>query len=381
VIVDRADRGCCTGSSCADAKAYERTKTLLAVARLLLTVALLVVVVLSGASSWLAEALSRPGNHFYLNTAVYALILGAGYHLFFIWLDFYSGYVMEHRYGLSNQTAAAWLKKELKVTLLSLAVFLIATETLYYCLKRFPQFWWLPAAGAWLAFRIIAAKIVPTLIIPLFYRCRTLANETLKRRLMNLSFACGVPVRNVFEIELSSETTKANAGVVGWGRSRRILLGDTLLKNYSPQEIEAVFAHELAHIRLRHIWKLIGFASACWLIGFYVTFLLFRAIMDSLGRVVWDTAGFPLLALLMMTAGLALTPFQLWYSRHVEKQADLFAAKHIEHPQHLASALRKLARQNLADSTPPRLREIFFCDHPPLSKRVAYITTPAQQDY
>ncbi|MHC4153763.1 MAG: M48 family metalloprotease [Planctomycetota bacterium] len=180
-------------------------------------------------------------------------------------------------------------------------------------------------------------------------------------------------MKEVFEIKLSKETKKANAGVAGLGRSRRILLGDTLLNNFTDDEIQAVFAHELGHVRLRHIWKILAFGAVVSFISFYLTFLLFEA-----GARVFafsgphDIAAFPLLALILMVVGLTLMPTQLWFLRRLEKQADMFAVEHIENAQSFACALTKLADQNLIDTSPGRLEEILLYDHPPISKRLSY---------
>jgi STE24 endopeptidase len=207
----------------------------------------------------------------------------------------------------------------------------------------------------------------------LFYKCNPLANKELKERLLRLGKNCGVIIKEVFEVRLSKDTKKANAAVAGLGKGRRILLGDTLLESYSEEEIEAVFAHELGHIRLFHIAKIVGFGTAISLVSFYLTFLLFEAGISFLAtNQIHDIVAFPLLALILMVVGLILMPIQLGHLRHLEKQADLFAVEHIENRQSFASAMAKLANQNLIDPSPSRTEELLLYDHPPISKRLCY---------
>jgi STE24 endopeptidase len=381
-----------TESSAADmeetskqARQYSKLRIRLTILELVLSTVLLVVVLLSGASAQLKELVSTWSGNFYLQVGLYLVVFAALCYLLSLGLDFYGGYLLEHRFGLSNQTVLGWAKKSIKKALLSLAMLLIAAEVLYFFLKHFPKHWWLLTTAAWVVFSIVLGRIVPTLIIPLFYRCKPLAKAQLREQLLALGKNCGVGIKEVFEIKLSKETKKANAGVAGLGRSRRILLGDTLLNSFTDEEIEAVFAHELGHVRLRHIWKILAFGAAVSFISFYLTFLLFEA-----GTRVFafngahDIAAFPLLALVLMVVGLTLMPIQLWFLRHLEKQADMFAVEHIENAQSFAGALTKLADQNLIDTSPGKLEEVLLCDHPPIFKRLSYIhseksPTPDQQ--
>ena len=341
---------------------------------LVLSAVFLVIVLLSGASVQLKELVSGWAGNFYLGVALYLVVFAAVCYVLFLGVDFYGGYMLEHKFGLSNETVLGWARRSIKKALLSLCMLLIAAEVVYYFLRHFPRYWWLLATAAWLVFTIVLGRIVPTLIIPLFYKCRPLDNSELREKLLALGEKCGVGIREVFEIKLSKETKKANAGVAGFGKSRRILLSDTLLNDYTHDEIEAVFAHELGHVRLRHIWKILAFGAAASLVSFYLTFLLFEAGTRAFAlEGVDDIAAFPLLALILMVVGLTLMPVQLAYLRHLEERADIFAMEHTGEPESFASAIDKLARQNLVDPCPSRLEELLLHDHPPISKRLRYI--------
>jgi STE24 endopeptidase len=358
----------------ARAKQYSRIRTRLVIVQLVLTAVFLLVMLFSGASSALSEVVTSRVGNFHLQVALYLAAFGVIYYFVFLGLDFYGEFLLEHKFSLSNQTVPEWLKRSVKRGLLSFLVLLILVEALYFSLRHFPEHWWLLATGAWVILTVVLGKIAPALIIPLFYKCVPLGNKELKERLLGLGGRCGVEVSEVFEIRLSAETRKANAAVAGLGKSRRILLGDTILKDYSDEEIEAVFAHELGHIRLGHIRKILCFGAAASLLGFYLSFLLYKWEADSLGlEVIHDMAAFPLLALILMALGLVLVPMQLWYLRHLERQADMFAVEHIEEPESFGSAIRKLAKQNLIDASPSRLEEVLLYDHPPVSKRLGYV--------
>jgi len=362
------------------AKQYSKLKTRLTVSQLLLTAVFLIIMLLSGASVFLRDLVAGWSRNFYLQVGLYLAIFGGIYNLLFVGLDFYGSFVLEHKFRLSNQTVFDWLKKSIKKGLLSLLMLLPAAEALYFFLRHFPNHWWLLTTAAWLLLTIVLGKIAPVLIIPLFYKCSPLANRELKERLLRLSKNCGVGVEEVFEVQLSKDTQKANAAVAGFGKGRRILLGDTLLRNYSDDEIEAIFAHELGHVRLLHTWKILGFGAAISLVSFFLTYLLFERGLSFFGfDRIYDIAAFALLALVLMLMGLLFMPIQNGYMRHLEKQADIFAIEQQEDPQSFSSAMTKLANQNLIDPSPSRCVELLFYDHPPISRRLRYAGTKKNQ--
>jgi len=362
------------------AKQYSKYKIRLTVVQLFLTAVFLIAMLLSGASLLLSELIKDWSSNFHLQIGLYLALFAGIYYSLFAPLDFYDSFILEHKFLLSNQTLLGWLKKSIKKGLLSLLILLLVGEALYFSLRHFPNHWWLLATGAWVLLTIVLGKITPVLIIPLFYRCSPLDNNALKGKLLSLGKGCDVKIRDVFEIQLSKETKKANAAVVGLGKGRRILLGDTLLKNYSDDEIEAIFAHELGHLQMLHIWKILGFGAGISLACFYLTYLLLNAGISLFGfDRVYNIAAFPLLSLVLMVMGLTLTPIQNWYMRYLEKQSDMFALSHIQNKQSFVSAITKLGNQNLSDPSPGRLVELFFYTHPPISRRLHYAREKNQE--
>ncbi len=362
-----------------EAKQYFRSKLTVGLVKLLLSLVLLIIFLLSGASARLHGLVSRFTDNYYLQLSGYLLAFMVTYWVVLLGLDFYSGVVLEHRYGLSNQTVGRWFKREAAQWVLSTLLAIGGFSLLYRVMRGLPDRWWLAAAIGWFVMLVLIGKITPAIVVPLFYKLRPLTDRDLADRLFALAKRCGVPIKRVLEIRLSRETKKANAAVVGLGRDRRILIGDTLLDLCSHDEIEAVFAHELGHVALHHSWKLLGAAAVLSTAGFY---LLYRVLGPSAAALGFagqdDIAAFPLLLLWLTLFGLAVRPLQAAGSRSFEKQADLFIVGRVEDPQNLIGALDKLAERNLADPEPSRLVELLFYDHPPIAKRIDYLRKAAQ---
>lgn len=355
-------------------KEYSRQKIRLSILHTVLTFVFLILILISGVSDSLRNLVTNRSENFYIQAAFYFIIFGIIYNVVFMSLDFYTDFILENKFELSNQTFFDWLKQTLKKWAISFVLFIAAMEGLYTFLRHFPNNWWLASMVGWFAVVIVLSKIAPVLIIPLFYKCTKLDNDDLKQRLLKLSETCNVKIKEVYEIQLSKETKKANAAVVGFGKNRRILLGDTLKEKYSSDEVEAIFAHELGHMCLYHVWKIFAFGAAVSFAVFYLAYVSFDKSMVLFGfKQVYDVAAFPLLLLIFSLAGLIFVPVQNWFSRRIEKQADLFAIGHIRYPEHLASALSKLGEQNLSDPCPGRFTRIFFYTHPPIAERISYI--------
>jgi STE24 endopeptidase len=361
------------------AKQYSKSKLAVGILKLALGFAFLLAFLLSGATGQLYGLFRRLTDSYHLQLSGYLLVFSVAYYLLFLPLDFYSDVVLERRYGLSNQTTAGWLARSAKEWALSALLIIAVCNLLYAVIRSLPHWWWLVAAIGWFVLLVLISKITPAVIVPLFYKTVPLKDQELADRLLALAGRCGVRVKRVFEIKLSKETNKANAAVVGLGRDRRILIGDTLLTLCSDDEIEAIFAHELGHIALHHTWKLLAGGGASFVIGSYLLYLVLGPSAVALGfQGPADIAAVPLLMLWIALFGFLSKPLQTAYSRHLEKQADLFILDKVEKPETLASALAKLADRNLADPDPSRIVEALFYTHPPIAKRIDYILKSAQ---
>ena len=226
-------------------------------------------------------------------------------------------------------------------------------------------------AGVWILFSIVFTKIVPVLILPLFFKYSELQDTDLKNRLKLLAKSCGIKILDVFKLDLSAKTKKANAALAGMGSTRRILLGDTLLKNYTGEEIEVILAHEMAHHKFRHIWKTIFFGAVAAITGFYLISLMLGPIIQYLSlEAIYDIEALPVILFIFTVFNILVAPIQNWYSRTLERNADLWAIKLTQLAGEFISCMNKLAEQNLSNMHPSKFVEIMLYDHPPISSRI-----------
>jgi STE24 endopeptidase len=189
--------------------------------------------------------------------------------------------------------------------------------------------------------------------------------------LLSLAERSHIKIRNVFQIRLSSKTTAGNAMLMGWGNTRRIVIGDTMLQRYTPEEIEVVMAHELGHHHHGDIVRLMVAQSALMLLGFYLMNLILDWAVPRLDMSgISDVAALPLLALVGASFALVLMPLSNAYSRHLEESADRYSLAATKNPEAFAAMLTKLTDQNLSESEPSRWSELLFYDHPPYSRRL-----------
>jgi STE24 endopeptidase len=219
---------------------------------------------------------------------------------------------------------------------------------------------------------VVLAQLAPVVLFPIFYKFAPLENEELKARLVRLSEKAGTKVRGVYQWKLSEKSKKANAALTGLGRTRRIILADTLLEGYSPDEIEAVLAHELGHHVHQHILKSIVVQAGTTFLGFWAANWVLHYAVDRwhMFETLSDFANLPLLALVSTVLSLLLMPALNAYSRFNERQADRYAFQSISSVKPFITSMNKLADQNLAERVPSRFVEWFFHSHPAISKRV-----------
>ncbi len=319
----------------------------------------------------LRDVVSRLIKNPYAGLAIFLGVFSIIYWFSFLPLDFYSGFMVEHKFNLSNQSFLSWLKRHLKQNILSAVIMLPLIELLYFFLRNFPDRWWIFISIAWIFFSIVIAKITPIFIIPLFYKLTPLKDEKLREKLAKLVLVSRMRVRDICEINLSKDTKKANAAFTGIGKSRRILIADTLLANFNHEEIEVVMAHEIAHKKFAHIWKHILLGLALTFLGMLVLKFILDNYSAKLGfSGIYDMANFPFLALYFSAFSLIFLPAQNAFSRHLERQADRHSLALTGNKPAFISAMEKLASQNLSDKEPPFLIELLMYDHPPISKRI-----------
>ncbi|MBI2910475.1 MAG: M48 family metallopeptidase [Chloroflexi bacterium] len=338
-------------------------------AELALGVAALLFLLFTGLSAWLRNLYSFPLP---AQVAAYFLTVAVGYSLVASPMTYYAGFVLPHRYGLSHQSLGSWLWDLAKGGLVGLGLGSLAMVAVYWFLAAFPEIWWLLAAAFLISFSVVLSHLAPILITPLFYKQKPLDDAELSRRLVSLARRAGTEVRGAFVLDFSRKVTEANAALMGLANTRRIVLSDTLLGEYSADEIEVIVAHELGHHVHRDIPRLILFQSVTILASFYLAGLVLKMAVPFFGfGGIADVAAFPLFVLVVAGFNLAIRPLDNAYSQGIESLADRFALRLTENPRAFISMITKLTDQNLSEAEPSRWVEIFFYSHPPYGKRVA----------
>jgi STE24 endopeptidase len=328
--------------------------------------------VLSDLAASLALATSLPpACQPSLAVALYVLLLAALHEIVALPLGFYSGYQLERRYNLSTERAGQWFKEHVKASLVGLVLGLAGLTLLYFAIARWPVWWWAAAGTGFSVVTIILANLGPVLLLPLFYHLTPLDRPHLREHLLQLAAGAGVRAAGIFRWALSARTRKANAALTGLGATRRILLSDTLLDEYSDDEIAVIIAHELAHQVHRDIWRGVAYETVLAFGGFYLA----ARLLDGFGRLAGvrsaaDVAGLPLLLLSAGAVSLLLMPLANALSRSHERRADRFALDATGDPAAFISAMRRLAAQNLAEQRPSRLVRALFYTHPPVEERI-----------
>lgn len=352
-------------------KEYQRIRNWLSLAGILWTLAILLAAVYGGLTnifySW-AGALSG-GRYFELFR--YFLIFSVYSTIFSFPLSFFSGFTLEHRYSLSNQRLSGWLLRWGKRQILSFAISVVLILGLYGLIWNAGKIWWVAAWLAYALFSLVLGELFPVLIVPLFYKYSALPDEGLKGRISALVRRYGFKIENVFSLDLSRTTKKANAMFAGLGRAKRVVLADTLLQSFTHEEIESVVAHELGHWKHRDTWKQFGFGVITSLIGFWIASRMFgQAALEMGYGGIGDVRALPLFFLIFFVFGLVLSPLTNAFSRRVERHADLFALTATHDAASFISAMKKLSELNLADPEPHPLIEFLLYDHPAGAKRI-----------
>lgn len=351
------------------ARQYQRFRYWLFLVNYLYSALFLVAFLFSGASLNLKMLVLRP--QIYLTNALYLLAFLVIMTVAFLPLSFFRGYVMEHLFGLSNQTLFAWLWDEVKGFLVSTIITVPLGVGAYLLLAEFQEFWWLYAAILWSAVSFILIYIAPVVISPLFNKFEPVKEESLRQQILSLAEKAGLKIRDVLRTDMSRQTKKANAYFTGIGNTKRIVLGDTLLDNYTQEEISSVVAHEMGHWKMGHLWKgtLLNIFGS--LVGFYLADQVLRASFAyfRLSEIA-DIAGLPLMVLTFMGLAFLGTPAMNSLSRYFEHQADLFELRLAQNPEATISTFKKLAQQNLSDPSPSPIIEFLLYSHPSISKRI-----------
>ncbi|MBN2684923.1 MAG: M48 family metallopeptidase [Pontiellaceae bacterium] len=358
------------------AKEYDAIHNRLFLIQTLVLVLLLALFQFSGYSASLADGLAvRFGPKlWYLTNVVYALVAMFGFSACMFPFSYYGGYVLDQHYGLSNETMGEWMADFFKSLLIDMLMAAILFPVIYALLRWLPEWWWAAAAVFYIFFVVIVSMLAPVVIMPLFHKFEPLKEGELTDAVRKMMSDAGIQVVGVFKWGLEEKTTTANAAFTGFGRTRRIILGDTLLSGYSQEEILAILAHEVGHYKNRDIPRLMFTNSVLALLGLYVAHLCLTSLVGLLGLGSIDNiAAAPIFLFSIFIFSLIAMPFANAHSRRREYAADAYAVKTMGSADALASALEKLADQNLSNKEPAPWIEFLLHSHPSIARRVARV--------
>lgn len=352
------------------AKKYDRIKLTVGITEGILSFIILVIFVTAGYSKTLELFVYRYTSNAYLALVYFGLIVGLVSAVVSFPVDYYFGFRLEHKFGLSNLTFGGWILEKLKAALVG-AVIAAPIAFLFYWLISSYELWWFYLACIVWGYSVLLAQIAPVIIFPLFYKFKPIENESLKQKLMSLCDHAKFKVSGVFTFNMSKTTKKANAAFTGMGKTKHIILGDTLIENFTEDEIETVFAHELGHYKKGHIKKNIAFSVFGTFIGLFIMSQVYTWLLPKLGfQHPWDIGALPLLALIAGVWSFLTSPIGAGLSRKFEFEADQYAVDTTRNLGAYRSTMEKLSSQNLANDEPNKLVEFWTYSHPSVKRRV-----------
>lgn len=284
-------------------------------------------------------------------------------------VDYYRGFVVEHRFGLSTQTFAAWFADYTKAGAVSLVFSAIPLIALYALTVYYPERWWIIGGVLFTLFMIAATYLSPLIIDPLFHRFEPLKDTGMRSQIETMAGMAGIEVDEVLVADASKRTTKVNAYFTGIGKTKRIVIYDNLLTRFSSEEALAVIAHEIGHWRHAHIPKNILMGA----IGAFLTLFVFNFVVTATGLYA-DIRILPLALLFFSLVSFLSLPLNNAVSRHFERQADLETLRLTEDPSHQVALFENLARANLAGVEPHPYVRFMLYSHPPLIERIRAAT-------
>jgi STE24 endopeptidase len=352
------------------AKKYEKIKLIAGITGSIVSFILLFLFAALGYSKKLELYSYTYTINSYFALLIYIFVIGLVSSILSFPVDYYFGFRLEHKFGLSNQTFIKWITEGLKSTGVGIVLGVPILILFYYILKNY-NLWWLWFGCVIIVYSVLLAQLAPVLIFPLFYKFKPIENESLKQRILNLCDRLGFKVKGVFTFDMSKNTKKANAAFTGLGKTKRIILADTLISGFTEDEIETVFAHEVGHYKKGHIKKNIFISVFSTFAGLFILSKLYSLILPKFGFTeVWDIGALPILALIALLFGFILKPAGAYISRKFEYEADRFAVDTTRNLPVFNSVMEKLAFQNLSNDEPNKLVEFWSYSHPSVKRRI-----------
>jgi STE24 endopeptidase len=341
------------------------------------SIAVLVLLLATGLSASLRNAARRIGRNWFFTIVVYFALFTVVTTIVDLPLSYYTEYVREHAYGLSNQTFGKWFGDTLKSLAVTCIVGALVMWVPYLLLRKSPRRWWLYTAIALVPFIVLANLVAPIWIAPLFNKFEPMQDKALEQKILSLADRAGIEGSRVYQVNKSVDTKTLNAYVAGLFGTKRIVLWDTTLKRMTDRELLFVMGHEMGHYVLHHVWQAIAFSVLILTASLYVAYRAADAVMARYGgrwgfTSLADVASLPLLLLLMSAFGLVVMPLQLAFTRHLEHESDRFGLEITQTNHSAGTAFVKLQQDALANPRPGLLYKIFRESHPPLGERIDF---------
>lgn len=352
---------------------YSLIKIRLSAAGMVMDIITMSLLAFSGISAFIMSLIATLTENLYIQFLLFCATAGLALSILHFPMDVYGGYILEHRFGLSGQSLPRWFLEKTKGSAVGLAIGIPVALAFFALLLRAGNLWWLYAGLFMIFISIFLARIAPVVIFPLFYRFREIENDELKARLNTFMKEQTIHISGIYSFNMSRDTRKANAGFAGLGKTRRIILSDTLISQFTVNEILTVFAHEVGHYRRRHIIKNLLVGAFLILSSFFICGMTYRWTIEAMGFTeLYDIAAMPVLLLYLTLFSIFAMPATNFISRKFELEADAFALRATGDRESFISTMEKLAAMNLSDMDPNPVVEFIFYSHPSIGRRISF---------
>lgn len=331
-------------------------------------------IILSGILPWLAASLVQV--NFLIAGLVFFAVIGLVEVSMGLPFDYYHSFVLEERYGFNTKTLKIWLSDLIKSMLVVIIIGTFLLCTLLLMVKYAGQNWWIWAWAIFLCFQLLMTVLYPTIIAPLFNKFTPLEDSELKDNIKRLAEEEGLNIGGIYQMDATRRTRHTNAYFSGLGRAKRIVLFDSLIQSHSQDEILAILAHEVGHLKKNHIKKQLI------IIAFVSLLLFFMASKLLTWNVIYESFGFSnmpcyvglfLVGILWEPVNFFISPIGMAISRRFEREADFYSLGIVKTAKPLTTALKKMAKENLSNLRPHPIYVCFNYSHPPLLQRIEYL--------
>ncbi len=360
---------------------YTLENSRFAVIRNAVTDFILLAVIVSGLLTLPAGAVSDGTLGYILSGLIFFVVLTAVFSFVDLPFDYYHNFVIEEKFGFNRSDLKTWVMDHLKSGLLSILFLGLILCPLLWAISVFPNYWWLWGFIIVSVIQLVIVVLYPVLIAPLFNKFEPLADQTLADDVEKLIKGVGMKADGIFQMDAGRRTRHTNAYFTGLGKTKRIVLFDTLIDSHTHQEVLGVLAHEIGHYKLKHVLKSFIFSQAVALLGFYLTYRLMG--LPILHETFAFDASQSYLALFIIVLfwqklGYFVKPMGMAMSRRFERQADAFARKLMKTSDPMVTALKRLAGDNLVNLNPHPFYVWLNYSHPPLLERIKLLTATSK---